>query len=230
MNKKPIIGILAARMQSELDILDKVATTYTDSIVSAGGIPIILSNIAAILPHYIKLIDGVLMIGGSQDIDPSLYNEKNTNSKDTDIKKDRYELKLIKACINACIPIFGICRGMQLINLHFGGSLIQDLPNSQINHLQYQKQFQHVHKISVKKSRVLLSSDYSVNSVHHQAIKKTGTDLQVSAYSEDGIIEMIEHKSLPIIGVQWHPECLFDDEISQQLFQYFINHSASSSK
>lgn len=223
MTKPPTIGVLAARMQSDLDLLDKVATSYTDSIVEAGGIPVILPNLEAMLPHYLEMIDGLVIIGGTSDVDPSLYGQENQGSKDLDPEKDRLELKFIEQAIQRQIPIFGICRGLQTLNVYFGGSLIQDLPKDSINHLQYPSQSEHVHSVQIRGSHLVNEGAYGVNSVHHQAIDRVGEGLFVTAHAEDGVIEMIEHADLPIVGVQWHPECLPKDALSNALFEWLIN-------
>ena len=221
-NKKVFVGIVAATMEYQIDILEKVATTYVEAISNAGGIPIILPNEASHIPEYIQLINRCLFIGGTNDVDPSLYGKKIIHSQNVQPRKDAVELKFLDACIQQNVPVFGICRGMQLINVYFGGTLIQDIQSS-IDHNQYSKQNEYVHDLLVEHSRVLADGVYKVNSVHHQAVDDLGKGLRVTGTSTDGIIEMIEHESLPVFGVEWHPECL-NDSVSSLLFSSFIAH------
>lgn len=120
------------------------------------------------------------------------------------------------------IPIFGICRGLQIINVAMGGTLIQDLPNDSINHsfsaLNNQKN--HGHKVSIHKGNFLydlFGGEFEVNTYHHQAIDRLAGGLTVCANSPDGIIEAIAGKNL--IAVQWHPERM----VQMKIFEYFVN-------
>lgn len=220
--KKAIVGIVAATLEYQIDVLEKVATTYVKAVSKAGGVPIILPNEALHISEYIRLIDRCIFIGGTNDIAPSLYGAKSTHSQDVQTWKDEIELKFLDACIKKNVPVLGICRGMQLINVYFGGTLIQNIQSS-IDHNQYREQNEYVHDLLVQHSGVLADGVYTVNSVHHQAVDDLGDGLRVTGKSTDGIIEMIEHESLPVFGVEWHPECL-NDSTSSLLFSSFISH------
>ncbi len=222
MRNEPYIGLLAAQNQEGLDIIDKVATSYTDAVAAAGGVPIILPNTE--ISDYFDLLDGVLLIGGVSDIDPSLYGQENTASKDTNTTKDRLEIEYVHKCLETKKPFFGICRGMQIMNVALGGTLIQHIQTA-INHADYPHQNEPAHEITVERSFYVEGGVYRVNSIHHQAVDKLGTGLHATAQALDGIVEMIE----PIessdhffLGVQWHPECIFDMPLSKRLFEGFI--------
>lgn len=140
--------------------------------------------------------DGFLLPGG-YDLDPSLYNEDNYASKHIDEEMDQLDFKIIEYAVKNKKPLLGICRGIQSINVYFGGSLKQDI----LNHMNEN------HFIKFNNQYML------VNSFHHQSIARLAPSLQVLGTSLDGEIEIIKHQSLPIYGVQFHPE-LFNFDIS----------------
>ena len=151
--------------------------------------------------------DGLILCGGN-DINPCYYNEKVNGSVDIDKRRDHFEFMLLKAFIDAKKPVMGICRGCQLINIAFGGTLYQDIENSK-EHSSF-ADYDLVHKVIAKKNSFiydLYGEDFFVNSFHHQAVKNTGDNLSVIMTASDGkTIEGIRHKILPVFGVQWHPE------------------------
>ena len=192
---------------------------YSDSIELAGGICVFLPNNIRAINQYLNIIHGLVVTGGDFDIDPKLYGERIKSTK-VKTKKERtdFEFEITKKAIKKKIPVLGICGGQQLINVIFGGTLIQHIPDfldSRINHEQENPRNEASHLVLIKKGTKLFnitkSSKMFVNSAHHQAVDKLGNGLVSSAFSEDGIIEGIESKSNDFcIGVQWHPEFLID--------------------
>lgn len=158
--------------------------------------------------------DGLILCGGG-DISPTFYGEKNIQSQNIDYNNDLYEFSLLNQFVQLKKPVLGICRGMQIINVFFGGTLYQHIDNHKNS-----DGTDLFHTISVKSSFLydLYGKSFTVNSCHHQAVNKLGNDLSVMAHSGE-IIEGICHKTLPIIGVQWHPERI---ENGKKLFDYFI--------
>jgi putative glutamine amidotransferase len=168
---------------------------------------------------YVAALDGLILQGGA-DIDPTVYGE--TRSKHfgpTDVVRDRFELELLRAFAAADKPVLGVCRGMQLINVAYGGSLHHDLPTAGINaqaHRITDLYDEHTHELNLVPSSWLrtIYNDAAtgyVNSIHHQAAKRLGENLVVEATAPDGVIECIRHRDLSfMVGVQWHPE--FHDE------------------
>ena len=140
-----------------------------------------------------------------------------------------FELAAIKAALEANKPILGVCRGLQLLNVYFGGTLYQDLSltSSQIKHLQSPTpQEVPTHHISVEKESSLgfLPENYMVNSFHHQVIKDLGQGLQAIAHGNDGLVEAIENKEKHVLAVQWHPECTWETEhFDKKIFEIFAN-------
>lgn len=168
---------------------------------------------------YAATLDGLILQGGA-DIDPSLYGEQSSPAVGpTDRARDRFELELLHAFAACGKPVFGICRGMQLINVAYGGTLHHDLNiggTTQFVHYIRERYDQHAHDLTLKQDgwlqglyRGVVSP--RVNSIHHQGVNQLGANLSVEAWSGDGVIECIRHEGPTfIVGVQWHPE--FHDE------------------
>mgnify|MGYP002932243612 FL=1 len=162
----------------------------------------------------VNILDGLIVTGGI-DVNPMIYNENPEPLQgNSSLDRDYYEMRVLKYANEKQIPIFGICRGIQMLNVYFKGSLYQDLSyckRNVIKHAQQEKRENPSHKIHIEKDSFLypsLSDEAYVNSFHHQAIKDLAPNFKVVAKAPDGIIEAIEHESLPIYAVQFHPEAL----------------------
>ena len=178
------------------------------------------------LPDFDTSFDGLILCGGN-DIFPQYYGQTTNGAHSFDLERDRTELELTKRFIDTGRPILGICRGHQLLNVALGGTLIQDLPCSDFHRTK--NGADSVHYINAKGVlQKLYGNELYVNSAHHQAIDTLGAGLSTTAWC-DGIIEAIEHKSKPYLGVQFHPErmCLTntrnDTADGIKIFEYFIN-------
>ncbi|MCT1227012.1 gamma-glutamyl-gamma-aminobutyrate hydrolase family protein [Lactococcus lactis] len=181
------------------------------------------------IKNYLTLVDKIVLTGWA-DVSPYLYGEEpNAKLGTTDPIRDHFELATIKAALEANKPILGVCRGLQLLNVYFGGSLYQDLSqtSSQIKHLQSPTpQEIPTHHISVEKESALgfLPENYMVNSFHHQVIKNLGQGLTAIAHGNDGLVEAIENKEKHVLAVQWHPECTWETEhFDKKIFEIFAN-------
>lgn len=225
--KKPLIGITT-------DIKDghfMIEEQYARSISKAGGIPVLIPSISGD-SHLIKdtaaRIDG-LMLPGSRDMDPGYYNEEpHPKLRPMSLERTETEFKVLRAAAEREIPVLGICGGMQLINVFFGGSLYQDIYSYIPEAMPHEKGA--IHDIAVENETLLReiagTKSFSSKSYHHQSVKEVGKGLRVSASAPDGIVECIESSGSPIVlGVQWHPE-LEDTEISRRIFKYFIDRCA----
>lgn len=173
--------------------------------------------------------DGMIFCGGS-DVHPQYYGQPVDGSVDMDEERDRTEMALMKRFVQTGKPIFGICRGMQLLNVALGGTLIQHLP--QVKEHRAEKKDDIVHEVIATKGSIfeeIYGERFYVNSFHHQAIDTVGEGLRVTLRSKDGsVVEGCEHIKKPYFGVQWHPErmCLAmrrEDTIDGiKLFERFI--------
>lgn len=241
--KKPIIGISASMIYEEKDELflgDKyscVAYSYIDAVYKSGGIPVtlpILKDVSAIR-EQVKLLDGLILSGG-RDVDPHFYGEEPLEKLEAIFpERDVHEIALIKAAIDLKKPIFAICRGMQILNVTCGGTLYQDIsyaPGEHIKHYQIGSPYQATHSIKIDKHSTLFRMADKleverVNSFHHQALKKVADRFKIVATAPDGIIEAVEYeneKSPFIIGVQFHPEMMYDKStFARGIFKKFIN-------
>jgi putative glutamine amidotransferase len=173
-----------------------------------------------------------LLLPGGVDIHPQNYNQENVGlSKVTDESKvrDKFERELIDVALKNDLPILGICRGFQLVNVHLGGTLFQHIDN----HRNSGSDEDLIHKVKVASNselfRIVKSEEGIVNSSHHQAIDKIADDLIATAYSEDGIVEALEWKDKtnksPLLLVQWHPERMKDknkNPFSKEILNWFI--------
>ena len=241
-NKEPIIGIIGMRwpdnIEGEMFIMDKTQVHYIDSVQMSGGIPITLPVLehfdTNIIRSQINLVDGILIQGGV-DVTPSLYGEEPVPELDITSKQtDEYILEIIKYAIDRKIPILGICKGMQLINVSFGGSLYQDLKYAGLDSKSHRQSEDSItkpfHSINIEKNSLLNKilpnhEQIMVNSFHHQAVKELGKGLAIDAKADDGIIECIHYddKSQWILGLQFHPEqlCRSNDEF-RAIFSEFV--------
>lgn len=167
------------------------------------------------LPDYVAALDGLILQGGA-DIDPRAYGEEPTHTLGVpDAVRDRFELELLRGFAAAGKPVLGICRGMQLINVAYGGTLYQDLRADGATtalHVRREVYDEHVHGLRLAPDSRLAQSYGGlargrVNSIHHQGVKALGLGLVAEAWSEDGVVESIRGAGPGfLLGVQWHPE------------------------
>lgn len=181
--------------------------------------------------------NGVIFAGGN-DFDPALYGGDQDLVEDFDMADDQKSLAILDEAIGKNLPVLGICRGEQLINIYYGGSLYDDIKSqygTDVSHRGENKTLAY-HDISIdpetRLGHILGTNRMSTNSFHHQAIKDLADGLIVSAKAEDGTIEAIENPYYPyMIGVQWHPEVSYsDDEASQKIVDDFIAYSKKHKK
>lgn len=240
--KKPVIGITLDLANNNENYRYSsfpwyvLRQNYAESVIQASGIPLMIPY-QEDADTILQLIDGLILPGGDEDINPKVYGHDITSHKTTPNEaRDNFEFLIAKKAIALDMPILGICRGMQLLNIAFGGTLIQHIPDylhlrpseSVINHEQPLPKHVVSHLIDIKPHTILaqLAGDLSetmVNSTHHQAVWQVGEEMRVSATAPDGIIEAIEainHKF--IVGVEWHPEYLNNNGLDAKLFKALI--------
>lgn len=175
---------------------------YLNALIALGAAPEALDRITDSSGY-----DGLLLPGGG-DIDPARYGQEVNGSRWMKPELDALQFAVLDAFVKAGKPIFGICRGHQLLNVYFGGSLIQDI-ESPIRHSPVTRGVDSAHQIQVKAGSWLHSlhgASFTVNSAHHQGLDRLGDGLIAIAFAEDGVVEAAHHNSLPVWSVQYHPE------------------------
>lgn len=213
--------------------------TYVHAVEDAGGLPILipmlrdLHNLEDLLPR----LDGILFSGGI-DIQPSLYGEQTLPElSEFDRQLDEFEITVANWALQEDIPILGVCRGMQLLNVVLGGSLYQDISSQRPKSLEHRRRDMPrtalTHEVMVEEGslmeQVLGTRQLWINSLHHQAVKEPGKGVRISGVAEDGIAELLEvpeHRFL--LGVQGHPEEIYGQiEFFSKLFAAFVNACAN---
>lgn len=206
--------------------------------VALAGKPELVKNYAAALlgvglepvvtlePEAAVSCAGLLLPGGG-DIDPALYGQENRGSRDIDRPLDEAQFAMLEAFLSAGKPVLGICKGCQILNVRFGGGLIQHLSVSDTHAWNEGDRVHLCRSFSGSIMESLFGREFFVNSLHHQALGAIGEGFRVTSCAPDGVVESIEHESLPVLGVQWHPErtCFAKDRPDtvngEALFRWF---------
>lgn len=217
----PLIGICAAPERARWSVWDQeamlVPRSYLSAVQRAGGLALLLApdeRLEKAPEPILALIDGLMLVGGA-DIDPSSYGaQRHPQTVETSPERDAFEIALTRAAIAEGLPLLGICRGMQLLNVALGGTLVQhvpDLPGSAVHRRHLGSFSEADHLVRTKPGTLaerVLGSSHSALSHHHQAVDRIGEGLAVSGWaSADGLVEAIELPAADfVLGVQWHPE------------------------
>jgi putative glutamine amidotransferase len=221
---KPRIGVTCSPLRGSA-----YYATYLRAVEAAGGEPVALEPIGAdAVPDaaaaLIARIDGLLLPGG-WDVDPPAYGEaREEETPQVDPALDRTEIALVRAAVGAGVPVFGICRGQQVINVALGGTLRQHIDGHDM-HGQPRDQLAHAIEVDADSelARVAAAPSLLVNSLHHQSVKKVAPGLRATAHSPDGIVEGIESRDGAVVAVQCHPEELWREQgWAMALFQRFV--------
>ena len=222
LDREPVIGLCAALEQARWGFWDQHAfltpRSYLDAVQAAGGVGVLLpaDPRAAEEPgRWLDLVDGLLLCGGA-DIDPGAYGEeRHPETKHTVPERDAFEIALARAAIERDVPLLGICRGMQLLNVALGGTLIQHLPDD-VGHTDHRRSpgsFEDAdHDVTLTDgslaARAAGESCHGTKSHHHQGVARLGEGLDITGRGvRDGLPEAIEIPGARfVLGVQWHPE------------------------
>lgn len=225
---QPLIGISAHQVlvaEGEIEAFHQVVNSaYVKAVRKAGGVPVLLPLVdpddAA---RLLDRVDGLLLTGGG-DVDPSNYAaQADPLTSRVDPARDERDLALCRIAVERDLPTLAICRGSQVLNVALSGTLVQHVDD----HFDMERYNEPVHRVEVNPGSALASwlgtSRLSVNTLHHQAVAKVGSDLKVVARAEDGTVEGIEADgSDRIVGVQWHPELLRHVPEHLALFQALV--------
>lgn len=217
-SSKPLIGVTTSRKRSNLTWL-----CHKFAVWRAGGRALRITPGENVIP--MDKLDG-LVIGGGDDIDASLYQGELTLNVRTDPERDKLEIKLLAYALEKDLPVLGICRGSQIINIHLGGNLHRDIYEVYKDKRRLStilpRMDVHIEPGS-RLNEILDLSSYRVNSLHHQAVDRLGDGLRVAARDDHGVVQATESPSRRfLIGVQWHPEFLIFQSSQQSLFRALL--------
>jgi len=235
---RPIVGVTSQPKQaiSASGNLEShvIGHTYTDSVLRAGGIPVILPPIANDdVTTLVNRLDGIVFTGGG-DMDPGRYGEApHPEVRKVNTTRDEFEIALVREAKARRLPVLAICRGLQVVNVALGGTLIQDIPSvvgstdhGVIGDAVYEAHQPVTIDASSGIAKAVGKTEIMVNSIHHQAVKDLAPGFRAVAWAGDGVIEGIQYEDdeWPLLAVQWHPEFLGDncDETSHLLFDAFV--------
>ena len=235
---QPIIGVSSTASSGSAS----APLTYINAIKNAGGVPLVIpmTTDEAQLDAILNTITGLVMTGG-EDVNPLKFYGEEPHPMMGEIApaRDDFDYILIKKAAEKGIPILGICRGMQMLNVAFGGTLIQDIPSqvkgSMVDHRQDAPNYCATHSITIQKNSLLYNllkkETTAVNTFHHQAVKKVAPSLKVIAVAKDGVVEAIEGTGdLRVLGLQFHPEAFAsrgECEFSP-IFEWIVNEAKIS--
>ena len=252
MRKRPLIGVPTLPFQrrwenaalDEIDgeelkyfwLLSRLTSKIISSVRAAGGAPLALTPAEdeREIEKLATKLDGFVFAGG-QDIAPSFYGEESRGSRVPDIERDHFETALCRAALERDKPLLGICRGCQLLNVVLGGTLTQDLPavdEKWTLHSRSDVMRGYVHEVKILSPWLFPNHSgetMPVNSMHHQAIGRLSKHLQAAAVADGGIIEAVSAPAYKwAVGVQWHPECLAeDDAVQMDIFRALVEKAGS---
>ncbi|WP_235916533.1 gamma-glutamyl-gamma-aminobutyrate hydrolase family protein [Antrihabitans cavernicola] len=225
----PVIGVVSYVESATFGVWETDAAliprSYVDAVVRAGGIPVLLPPVGGGQREIVARIDGVVLSGGA-DIDPARYGaERAERTKVVRPERDAYEFALLAEATAVGLPVFAVCRGVQLLNVALGGTLMQHLPDAigTSAHLPTPGVYgsRRVTTLSGSKIDDIVGADAQVHCHHHQAIDRLADGLHATAWAEDGTIEAAEADGDAfLLGVQWHPEESIDDRLFAELIAY----------
>jgi putative glutamine amidotransferase len=230
---KPVIGISAFPRLVDTSIgrtlLHTASRFYVDSVTRAGGVPVVLPVVTSEVGALLDVVDGLVITGGG-DVQPSRYGAQPVpETKNVDPARDEFDLRLFGLALEREVPVLATCRGMQIVNVALGGSLVQHVPavTGQV-HDRFDRGTEPVHKVKIEPgsrlAEALGETELDVNSIHHQAVLDAAPGTRAVAWAEDGTIEAIELDATSgVVAVQWHPELLEDCPEQQGLFRQLVD-------
>jgi len=238
----PVVGITSAPALRRSPVLgvDRALTTldraYVEAVDGAGGVPLVLPvQEPANAPAVVGVLDALVLSGGG-DVAPERYGaERHPQVGGVHEGRDAWELALIAEARRAGLPILAICRGLQILNVALGGTLIQHLPDHDVGgadpHLVPDRFDEGAHRVAIaagtRAAKVLDADEVVVNTLHHQAVDRCADGLVVVGRDQHGLVEAVEHPDEPILGVQWHPELIVHVPPHDRLFRWIVDEAAA---
>lgn len=224
---KPLIGITTYGRNKNGNFY--LPAEYIDAVRRAGGLPILLPPGESRIEPILHRLDGLMFAGGG-DIDPQLYGgEWHPTVSDVDPERDAFELKLVQRVLHHAVPVLGICRGAQMLNVATGGELVVHVPEEyglDVRHrTEHGKEIEHSVYIepTSRLAEILGVSQLAVISKHHQALRTVSSEWQIVARAEDGVVEAMQHRRHPwMLAVLWHAEMAHDDPLQMKLLRAFV--------
>lgn len=219
---KPVIGITPSigTFENRGEIF-RMEVSYVEAVVAAGGVPVLLPPTAAGVEELIGVVDGIIFSGGA-DIRPERYGDDYVHEKTYGVSdlRDDFEFALLEAALRADVPTLAICRGIQVLNVGLGGSLYQDVPTEYPGAIGHTQPWEvgswedPIHAVAIERDSLIGdifdATTIGANSAHHQSLKRVAPGLRVVGRTGDGSIEVVEHPDKRfVLGVQWHPEKMF---------------------
>ena len=230
---KPLIAIASNLEFKETTEKVDLNRAYSEAVMMAGGLPLVIpiTSNPKDMETYLSLTSGLLLPGGV-DIDPLAFGEEPVPGlEEVRPELDEFHLTIARLALERSMPILGICRGCQVLNVAAGGTLIQHIEPKEgtLKHRQMVRRFHPSHSVNAEPGTLIesvLGKSFVVNSFHHQAVDTPGDGMMISARAKDGIVEAIEKDGSPFtVGVQWHPEAMLEgvDRSMTPLFSRFVS-------
>lgn len=243
-NRKPVIGITCGRLNLSADageiqaVITGCDTTYVDAVCKSGGVPVLFPVTAdpGVVSEALDSVDGLILGGGGDLVSLTYGEEPHAANKFEDPDRDYYELELARLAFISGKPILCICRGMQVLNVALGGTLVQDIPSllpGAFNHYQKGLATFLCHSVEINEGSLQAAlfgtTKLAVNSTHHQSVKEPGKNLNVVSRAPDGVIEGLEAAGgKPVLAIQFHPERLIDKyPLFLQLFDWLVKEATA---
>ncbi len=233
--QQPVIGITIYGTDRRRRF--SLPVDYVTAVRKSCGIPVLLPPVETEIETLLDILHGIVFTGGG-DLDPAFYQGQHHPAiAEVDRERDRFELALAEKVLESSMPVLGICRGMQLLNVASGGTLIEDIPTrvgSQVVHREGDEgDARHPVEIEPKSrlAEILGSEPLDTLSKHHQAVDRVAGVWQITARAPDGVIEAMEHRTHPwMIAVQWHPEMTIRNNRHFRLFEALVSEAAKYRK
>ncbi|MEN3316532.1 MAG: putative glutamine amidotransferase [Acidimicrobiaceae bacterium] len=238
---KPVIGISAYPRVVETSVgptlLHTASRFYVEGVERAGGVAVVLPVMSPDdVDDVLVAVQGVLLTGGG-DVQPARYGAQPVAETDgVDPARDDFDIRLLELAIASDLPVLATCRGMQVVNVALGGSLIQHVPavTGQV-HCHHERWREGVHRVKIEPdshlAAALGATEVDVNSIHHQAVDQAAPGTRAVAWAADDTIEAIELPGSPhVVAVQWHPELLEDRPEQQGLFRQLVDQARTRAR